>query len=76
MKIQERIKLVEDMIAESPFSLSIVIPTETLKVLLSHCKDREEIKLSELNWRTQAEYYKDSYKSAKAQLKRKEMQNE
>lgn len=73
MRIQERIELVEELIEENPNSLSIVIPTATLEILLARCKDRENIKASELKWRTQARWYKEAYQSANAQLKQKEV---
>lgn len=73
LKIQERIELVEEMIAENPTALSVTIPTATLEILLDRCKNREEIKKSEMKWRTKANRYEEAYRSAKAQLKQKKV---
>lgn len=75
MKIQERMQQVEKMVAENPTALSIAIPVETLAVLLGYCKDREEIKKSEMKWRTKANWYEEAYKSARAQLRGRNKQH-
>lgn len=70
MTINERIKLLEDMIQENPKALAIAIPVDSLQVILDRCKDREDLKKSETRWRTRSKWYEEAYRTTKAQLKR------
>lgn len=70
MGIDERISLVEDMIAENPTALAIMIPTATLKILIDKCNERAVLKKSELRWRTRANMYESSYRTVLAEYKK------
>ncbi|ANU13485.1 hypothetical protein B481_2016 [Planococcus halocryophilus Or1] len=70
MRMEERLRLVEEMIAERPDSLSVAVPTHALKALLKHCRDRDEIQYKYLKQREKAKYYQEHTHSLRVALKR------
>ena len=70
MRMNERLQLVEELIAESPESLSVAVPTHALKALLEHCRDRDEIQYKYLKQRERARYYEEHTHSLRVALKR------
>lgn len=76
MKITEHMQLLQVMVDENPNALGIMVPADSVKAVIKYGSDRRNIQKRLSRMQIKAGWYKEQYNYMKAELKRRENQDD